>query len=41
MLISWYEKKLHQEKPLNPLLEPTLNIDPHPCHYSAAAAASR
>jgi len=33
MSISWYEKKPHQEKPPNPMLEPTLNLDPHPCHY--------
>jgi hypothetical protein len=41
MSISWYEKKLHQEKPPNPPLEPTLNLDPHLAIISSAAADPR
>jgi len=40
MSISWCEKKLHQEKPPNPLLEPTSNLDPRLAIISSAAADS-
>lgn len=41
MSISWCEKKLHQEKPPNLLLEPTLNLDPRLAIILAAAADLR